>query len=78
MKVALCIAGLFTILAEGSTFHHKTRNELKKPDCTEECGFQLQLTLELCNIHDGTLPIPDEGEFKNCLVNHFVQDHVSK
>ena len=31
MKVALCLAGLFTILVEGSTVHHKTRNELKNP-----------------------------------------------
>ena len=35
-------------------------------DCTQECGFELQLTMELCKIGAGT------GAFSDCLENHFV------
>ena len=45
-------------------------------DCTQECGFELQLTMELCKIGAGTLQIPDEGTFRDCLENHF--DSVGK
>lgn len=42
-------------------------------DCTDECGFELRLTIELCKA-SGT---EDEESFRDCLVNHFTPDHVN-
>ena len=54
-------------------------------DCTEDCGFELQITLNLCKL-GGLNPPPgqvqngfgDEDSFRDCLQNHLVLDHVSK
>ena len=61
------------ILDNFSVNHH-----FDPDDCTEDCGFELQLTMELCKIAAGALQIPDEGAFRDCLENHLVNDSVSK
>ena len=42
-------------------------------DCTEECDFGLQLTIELCKAN-GT---DDEQSLRDCLENHFALDYVN-
>lgn len=50
-------------------------------DCTEDCGFELQLALELCLLSgDAPLPPPgstgveDEATLSSCLQNTFSAD----
>ena len=56
-----------SILDNFSVNHH-----FDPDDCPEDCGFELQLTMELCKISAGT------GAFRDCLENHLVNDSVSK
>ena len=42
-------------------------------DCTEECDFGLQITIELCKAN-GT---DDEESLRDCLENHFSLDFVN-
>jgi hypothetical protein len=45
--------------------HHKPSTT----DCEEDCGFELQLALELCS-----LSYDDEESFKGCLESKFSED----
>merc|ERR1711983_34449 len=86
MKGSLCLVGLTLLIAltEARTFRHPARKELRssripslghKIDtdyCTEECGFELELTLELCKLNESA--IADEGSYRNCVEDHFAPD----
>ena len=43
-------------------------------ECTEDCRFELQLTIELCKLNKTI----DEVSFRDCVENHFAPDYVNK
>ena len=49
-------------------------NHFDTDECTEDCGFELQLTIELCKLNKTI----DEVSFRDCLENHFAPDYVRK
>ena len=60
--------------------HHFDQGSYTFPDfddCTDQCGFALQLTIELCKLGPN-YSYGDEDSFRDCLYSHFVKDHVSK
>ena len=49
-------------------------NHFDTDECTEDCGFELQLTFELCKLNKTI----DEVSFRDCLENNFAPDYVKK
>ena len=61
---------MFRIVANGFLVN----NHFDTDECTEDCGFELQLTIELCKLNKTI----DEVSFRDCLENHFAPDYVNK
>ena len=58
----------------GLLLSFSVKHHFDPEDCTKECGFELQVTLALCNLAGSA----DEDSYRDCLESHFVPDHVSK
>ena len=47
---------------------------LDPDECTEECGLELHLTIELCKLNDNTV---DEDSLTDCIWSQFTSDDVN-